>query len=550
MEDPTARKVVDDQLLESSLGSELTAVARRLAADTNDNDEGRGGLREAADGLMESTSFKLLSDAVECCSLQLPPENNDHDNMSNKRAKQNEPNQVHIMEDAATDTTAASPPHAADPTSFSLFDLLDSQKGGAGFALPPRITAQKIIEAYQREQNDITDGSTKNTAMEEEGGKSTTTLELLEKADDMEDLSPDGESWEEVRNILYKGLLGGKYPATKDDGNSNGFEKQQFRYLEVHKSLAEKCRGNNICNAQLWSLVQNLVGSMLTLTRQFAEDYQNDVGEKRQQKYAELPAKQQMDLCWDIARSILDMLSQLAVDYVVSCVGNEREVERMLLGIALILSDDFGACIFGMMEPMAGTFEVWSRLVDPKRVQAIIGISGLGGVALRRCESLGGNVSSECIWKMIHSSSTGKNSGSDNDGCTIAADPSLADIEHCNFIQSLSILRTILFRCGGSKEVVSLLYDQFTTEKTDVTADTLSSFLLPHGVANVDVVQTLLEEAEEKQREVQCNQTDDAINSILKPFHRVMQVKESNAGSVDSDLEVLCRQTIQLLQQS
>ncbi len=42
----------------------------------------------------------------------------------------------------------------------------------------------------------------------------------------------------------------------------------------------------------------------------------------------------------------------------VSCIGNEREAKRMFLGMCTILSNDFLACILGMMEPLAGQFEV------------------------------------------------------------------------------------------------------------------------------------------------------------------------------------------------
>ena len=85
-------------------------------------------------------------------------------------------------------------PAAAAPTSFSLFDMLDSQKGG-GFSLPPRIMAHQIIEMYQREKNDTVGNNT-------EGGEQSTTLELLEKAGDMEDLNPDPDAWEEIHQIL------------------------------------------------------------------------------------------------------------------------------------------------------------------------------------------------------------------------------------------------------------------------------------------------------------------------------------------------------------
>ena len=37
-------------------------------------------------------------------------------------------------------------------------------------------------------------------------GEESTTLELLETAEDMEELSPNPDAWEEIRKILYDGL--------------------------------------------------------------------------------------------------------------------------------------------------------------------------------------------------------------------------------------------------------------------------------------------------------------------------------------------------------
>jgi len=498
-EEMIVRRHALEQLVESTLGADITAAARRLVA----NEDGSSSrelaedneifCRNAANELMGSPSFRLVQDAVEECSFQLPAaapsstagKEDDKVVANNKKAK--------IPE--------SSTPSAA-PASFSLFDMMDSQKGA--FALPPRIMAYQIIETYQREKNSTVGGDDVATTTTPDDGKST--LELLEKANDVEDLSPDPDSWDEVRQILYDGLTNSINP---DDAS---------RYLKVHKSLFEKCRGDNACSSQLWGLAQNLVGSILTFPRQFEEE------ESVSTRYS-------MDLCWDIAQSLLDALSDLAVDYITSCVGNEGEIERMFLGICTILSDDSLACIMGMMEPMAGWFEVWARFVDPSKFMTIIHVSGMGGVVLRRCECLGRNTSSESISKIIQKAGSG-------------------EIEHCNFLQSLSIIRTILFRCGGSREVVSMIHHQYSIGSKSSTA--LNSFLLPHGVISLDDMQTLLKLAEEgrKQRiDTQHMGTHDEVNAVLKPFRGVIQVKESNARMVDYDLEVLCTQTIQLIQQ-
>ena len=545
----------------------------------------------AVNELVDMSQVHLLENSVEQCSTIAVVDGGggdttydveDNDVSSSKKAK-------------VPDVAAPSPsPAPAPPTSFSLFDMLDAQKGA--FALPPRIMAYQIIEAYEREQNN---GTTQN-----DDGKST--LELLENADDVEDLSPDPESWEEVRQILYNGLI---------SISNNNSDDEAFRYLKVHKALHDKCRGNNALSTQLWGLVQNMVGSLLLFSQQIDVPFsscalsnlpskEGTYYKKRGMAVNDFPHVEQevtpppkgdallammkgkgrkvpqgidldfssvkscsgevaaticdqvnqkvkstlaadhtyrntMDLCWDIVQSLLTVLSNMAVDYVTSCVGNEFEIERMVLGICMILSNDYLACIMGMMEPMADTFEVWSRFVDPPKFISIINASGLGGVALRRCESLGKNVSSESIW---NTQKIGSNTSS------------LADIEHCNFVQSLSVLRTILFRCGGSREIVSLVGHQFTTKVTnDETTIDLSSFLLPNGVVSIDDVQTLLKNSEGTlKQQSQCMEaaSDDGIKSeLLKPFREVLQREIKDGNEVDSDLKLLCTQTIQLLQQ-
>ena len=436
-------------------------------------------------------SFSRLQDAVEECSKIVVVDCNYKDTSvdstcCSKKAKNTSEN----------DTTPSKA--AAAPTSFSLFDMMDAQKGA--FALPPRVMAYQVLEAYEREQ--------KSGKSNEELGKST--LELLEKADDMEDLSPDPESWEEIRTILYNGLI-----------NISNIDESS-RYLKVHISLHEKCRNNNALISQLWGLAQNMIGSLLHFSNQFEEEKTGISSDS---------SKQSMDQCWDTIQAILNVLSKMAVDYVMSAVGNELEIERMVLGICLILSNDYLACIMGMIEPMSGFLEVWSRFVDPSKFMAIIQVSGLGGIVLRRCESLGKNDSSKSICKMIQSTE-------------IESDSTLlADMEHSNFLQSLLILRTILFRCGGSREIVSLVHDQFTS---DIIAS-CASFVLDKGVASTNDVQAILKKIVTESNEgkhLEASTTfDDMKAVVLKPFHTELKMKKDN----DNDLELLCTQTIQLL---
>ena len=531
-------------LVESRLGADVTAAARRLAAEGSTEDGGEGCWREAARELTETPAFRRLQEVVVDGASKLSGpvavaagEERAADAAASKKAKT-----------PRGPATAAAPA----PVSFSLFDMLDS--GGGGFSLAPRITARDIIDAYRREKNDAAAVSSnsnnsngnvmarkESTARREEESKPTTTLELLEKAEDVEDLSPDPDTWEEVRQILYEGLLSRSESGDVPDDDMES--SSSHRFLKVHDSLHEKCRGNEMFAPQLWGLAQNLVGAVLSWSRWFGEA-------------SEAPARRALDIFWDLVVSFQETLTRLATDHVVSCVGNEREVERTLLGLCRVLADDAAACVLAMTAPLrAGDLEVWARLVTTRRrFAAAIWASGLGGAALRRCRGRGENPATARLCR----------------GVGVA----LADAAHGNFLQALSILRTVLFRCGGSREVVGLIRRQCDGGSAGAVR---TSFLSSCCVAGPDEVQDLLDDAEKelngdskviRPEEVQIpsngaeekqgrsasqeegQNLSDASEEILKPFCQVMQVKASNPSMVDYDLEVLCTQTIQLIQSS
>lgn len=510
------------QLIEAKFGADVSAAAAATTTeggscpssssargDKSVQDDDNDDLSLVARELMESTSFCQMRDALRNHQMSFTESSSstttttgDGHEMNSKKAKK------------FSDDTVAAAPSPAPLTSFSLFALLDAQGGGGGsgsVSFPPRIMARQIIDTFQRENN------------HDSPSDELTTLELFEKAEDVEDLSPDSESWEEIRTILFVGLSSSSSCSSK----SNAGIDETARYLRVHENLFEKCRGNDTLKVQLWGLAQNIVGTVLAQCAHFG-DASSTV----------LVSKQTLDYCWDTIHSLLNVLSHLAVDYVISSVGNELEIERMFLGLCMMLSNNFAACILGMMEPMAGYFEVWARFVHPDRFIAIIHASGLGGAILRRCESLGKRAAIKIIWNTIQPTDA----------------TSLDDIEHCNYLQSLSILRTILFRCDGSPQIMSLIHQQFSaTNNSDSSNDCiLSSFLGDQGIASPRDVQALITQAEE-QCKLQWNQmkhigNDDEIQSaLLKPFQGVLQVNETIDGVVDSKLQLLCSQTIDMV---
>lgn len=278
--------------------------------------------------------------------------------------------------------------------SFSLFDMLDSN---APFAAV--VTAQQVIDSHANEDSRASDGK---------------TLELLERADDIESLSQDSAAWDQVRTILASGL-------------SHSNAQVAMRYLVVHRVLFEKCLTNtDMFGSQLWGLSHNLIARHLL----------RDVGGPRR------------DPChsdWDTSACVLDMMSQLAISHATASIGNEvgGQIESTLEKMCSILSKDTDACIFSMMDPYAGWFEVWCRFVDSLTLMKIIQKSSLGGICLMRCKSRGKAESVTSLWKQMC-----------KDGCT------LAEVERCNFVQSLSLLRTMILLCGKSDELFRLIVSQ------------------------------------------------------------------------------------------
>lgn len=507
-----------EQLIEVNFGADVSvAAAEAVAAKRGDNDDNFGMVVK---NLMDSKEFFLMRDAIRknttACSVEqeilssTPPATASAGGGGNDTSCK----KVRNLSGDARATTISSP--LAPPTSFSLFAMLDSQgssSGGSSLMFPPRIMASQIIDTYRQENCKALSSSTLrkdgNSAADE------STLDLFEKAEDVEDLSPDAESWEEIRTILFTGL---------SSKAKEGSSMEAVRYLRVHEKLFEKCRGNDALKIQLWGIAQNLVGSILAHFIQFADESSSIT----------IP-KQTLDYCWDTLRSLLSILSQIAVDYVTSSVGNEWEIERMLLGLCTMLSNDLAACILSMMEPMAGFFEVWSRFVDPSRFIAIVHASGLGGMLLRRCACKGKSTASDFIWKQIQSLNT----------------TSLDDIEHCNYVQSLSILRAILFRCDGSPQIIAtLIHRQFIINSESPRMPSL--FLSTQGISSSRDVQTLITKAEDRWKlqwtQVnKCAPGDDEMQTVLKPFREVLQLYELNPGLVDSDLHLLCSQTLDSL---
>jgi hypothetical protein len=137
------------------------------------------------------------------------------------------------------------------------------------------------------------------------------------------------------------------------------------------------------------------------------------------------------------------------------------------------------------------------------------------------------------------------------DGETTACSTSttLQDLENANFIQSLSILRVILFRCNVTSS--ERLWSILTAGDDAVTATTsASSFLMADGIVSSEEVQSILDQVKDYEQEESTEQLqkDDARTRLLKPFCDVIRLSKSNHDLVSDNLEMLCTQTISLIE--
>jgi len=435
--------------------------------------------------LTVSPSFRLLQECVRHTSLAEKHNVNTETSTSNKIPNNSK----------------------AAPTSFSLFDLLDQQ--GASLGMLPRVTAAMVMDAHER-------GEQSNTA------DSKSSLELLEIADDIEDLSPDPETWEHIRQILYDGLV-----LSTDDKNS--IEKR-CRFLQVHISLLDICqRGHGSINnkTQYWDLTNNIIGSILSLSKDFMkklDEFESNL----------LWRNKYMELYWDSVQHLITSSSHSVLNYITSCVGDERETERMVLGICLIFANESASCITAAIDCFAAWFEVWARFIPPMRMLNIVRRSGLGGIVLHRCYHRGTCNSAERLAATFHS---------ENKRTT------KADVELAHFLQSLSILRVIVYQCGSSQMAINTIFHQFINLEKQLNElskiDTLPSFLTPKGVASTATVFKLLNEAKvdmDVGSKGDAAQFSKAIETVFKPFHDTLSSRELN----NRELQALCSTSLEI----
>jgi hypothetical protein len=335
-------------------------------------------------------------------------------------------------------------------------------------------------------------------------------------------------------------------------------KEQRRRYFNVNKSLFDKCikGGTNggggsgaimMLRCQTWGLTYNIIGSILYHSSYIVTCQQDT-------NYGDIKISSSnnnnnidLDLYWDSCYHLLTSLSQLSKEYITSCIGYETEIERMMLGLSYILCTDISSCVLAMMEPMVGWFEIWARFVKPDRLLSILRVTKLGEIMLHRCECRGQNESTKRLHEMIMLHHCQERGEDETTACSTSTTTTLKDLENANFIQSLSILRVILFRCNVTSS--ERLWSIFAAGN-DATTTTASPFLMADGIVSSEEVQSILDKAKDYEQEESTEklQKDDVRTRLLKPFCDVVRLSKSNPDLVSDDLEMLCTQTISLIE--
>jgi hypothetical protein len=255
-------------------------------------------------------------------------------------------------------------------------------------------------------------------------------------------------------------------------------------------------RGNQISNkSQCWDLAHNLASFILLQANDFAEE--TGMSDRNLYRHA--------------IHQLLNSLQHMALDYITSCVGDETQIERMVTTLCFILTMDTAACITADIDPLAAWFEVWAHFVTPKRMLTIIQCTGLGCAILQRCQQ--------------------------------------RDVKRADFLQSLSVLRTILHQCEINVATISTLVqstnsgNSFSSRENSV----LSTLLTSNEVSCKERVREHLNRIE-KEVQLKLSQhsvelSPDDVNLVFQPFQDALA---SNSLSEVPHVKWLCVSSLEL----
>ena len=467
-------------LAEATLGEEI--AARASSSEVESISGGGDGMESAskddvakalADDIASSApAYQMLRDAVRQTAAAAPTSSGAA-TAGNKRAKHDVDTDGSGCDykrgDAMTDevwglndddddddTTGATNTNANTGTaakSFSLFDMLDSQHQGIGMGIgigaQQRVSAQEILTTFAgtggsadaQDTNMMGDDDPADAA----AARYNDAASLLERVDDLEDLLFDpfgnctaitGDVWPQINRVLRSGLgLGGDDASTVPPPSPDVIG----RFARVHSQLDRLCASSSLGGGdfgpQRIDLLVNVTDALVAMHRRLKESWCciDGSGEARMSE----------DVV-SLAQIMLDML----IDSVPALeLAQEEECHRLLLGILKMAAEPTPECggislanVISGADPYAEWFSFLSRFIHPATlVKAFTETRVLENI-VQFCNKGPGRIAPTNLATMTSSS-----------GYNMIAVGTDADLGHCLYLHSLSILRTLLVVTAGNE---------------------------------------------------------------------------------------------------
>jgi len=502
---PTTLKSALSGMVDSALDCELTELTESIvsAAAGGSDDEGTDSCdqerlgemaTEAADRIIENSSaYRVLREAVIKCARQVRSGgggsssdddingsaadgtiDGDDDEASNKKMKRDNTDEdatsevwpSGLADDSEHPPTSnvthdpfdsfandAAPTAAVAAKSFSLFDMLDSQQVAAPTHLD-RVSAEQILDVFATSPpgdggEEQESPSASATCRHEQYNSAAS---LLERVDDMEDLLFDpfgsGDVWPDINRVLRSGLgisccdndVGTPYRPSSDI---------LIRYARIHSHLDGLCGQSSSYGIDFGIQRVDLATNVA------------DAVNGREDGWYQVDSTQQIRFDRDMAilvRTLIDLLTSAAPT--LESIPEEdckRFVSSAVRIFAKKEADISPAHAIASRDPYADCFSLVGRFAQPAILVQLSVETGMLSDVIERCNGEQG----------ISIAAT--DASMDNlDMVTVGT---TSDLEHCFFLQSLSILRTFLVATAGSEALFPYQLNRSTGPITE--GDTL-----------------------------------------------------------------------------
>ena len=353
-----------------------------------------------------------------------------------------------------TSTTGAAATKSGSVKSFSLFDMLDSQPG-MGFGAE-RVSAQKILSAFggASGSNDCTGDTTMEDNFDSDA-RYNDAASLLERVDDLEDLlfDPFGESggdvWPDIHRVLRYGLgLGGACTGGtgKDPSAPTATAETPpsldviVRYAHIHSKLEGLCGSSSLSSGidfgpQRMELIINMADAIAIMHR------------RAEGKWCTIKDSGEVHMAEGISILVQKMLDMIISSTPALEWAQEEDCHRLLLGIMKILvmesSLECGgislAHAISASDPYAEWFSLLSRFVHQGALIKAALEAGILKKVVELCNEGPGQTTAN---------KSGATAVNNSDVVVVGT---TADLDHCLYLHSLSMLRSLLVVTSASE---------------------------------------------------------------------------------------------------